>query len=191
MITPRTACGLLAGEVPGEDAARAPADEADRSAVAPVERIEAVTDPVEDRTGRPDVGPQPPAVRPVAPAADERPQGDRRAVVAHEAGQDEHRVPVTAPEPTQPRGGRDERAELERDALLEHPGPHRRRAQRAPVDVLPRAERRPWFGRDHADAATFALLDVDRRRRVAVVVRRGFGVAAAARSSNDVWRQSA
>ena len=100
---------------------------------------------------------------------------------------------VAAPEPAQPRGRRHEGAELERHALLQQPGAHRRCSQRAPLATGHlRYRRQLRFSRAHADAATFARLDVARRRPVVVARRRRvLPTTATARSSNDASRHSA
>ena len=84
----------LPRQLPGVDAAQAPADQADRSCVPGAERGEALAEGAYGLRARPEVPPEPPAVH-VIPAVPQKPaERLRRAVTREPARQDEDRVSV-------------------------------------------------------------------------------------------------
>ena len=105
--------GPLAGQAACVDPAEAPADQADRAAVAVVQILKPIGQPVDDVLCRAEVAPQPPAVDPIPLTLQDRPQRSGRRIAGQEAGQDQYRVVVaTTDHPQQRRCGGD-RPELE------------------------------------------------------------------------------
>ncbi len=97
--------GGAAGEVAGEDAAQAPADQRDRAAVLVGEVVEQVARALHAGGGRADVAAQAPAVDVVAQLAQDRAQRAGGDVVGQQAGQHQDGVAVAAREAGHQRAG--------------------------------------------------------------------------------------
>jgi len=114
------ALGGLVRAVQREDTAQAPAHQADLAAALVVH----VADLLLDRRGVPgpeaDVAPEAPGLHRIAAAAQEDLQRHQRALGTHEAGQQQHRVAITARRVHQQRQGIGQRRDLQERPGFEH-----------------------------------------------------------------------